>query len=123
MPTYEYRCKVCGAECEIFQRMSDAPETHCGACGDAQGLERLMSAGAGLIFKGSGFYITDYRKKDYHESASKDKASVSSSSSSKSTGSGSNGAKKDAKPKASTGSGDASSSKTAKTSSSAGGGD
>jgi putative FmdB family regulatory protein len=57
MPTYEYRCAECGNEFEKFGRMSDPPVQACPACGaEAQ---RKMSAGAGLLFKGSGFYITD----------------------------------------------------------------
>jgi putative FmdB family regulatory protein len=60
MPTYEYRCPACGTDFEKFQKMSDPPLADCPACGAAA--ERRMSAGAGLVFKGSGFYITDYGK-------------------------------------------------------------
>ncbi len=62
MPTYDYVCTKCGQELEIFQSMKDAPLKKCPAC-KKQGLKRLLGAGAGLIFKGSGFYITDYKKK------------------------------------------------------------
>ena len=62
MPTYEYACAKCGHEMEAFQSMKDAPLRKCPACGKAS-LKRKVSAGAGLIFKGSGFYINDYKKK------------------------------------------------------------
>lgn len=68
MPTYEYRCPS-GHEFERFQRMSDKPEAECPECGeDAQ---RLLSAGGGFIFKGSGFYITDYRSESYRKDQKK----------------------------------------------------
>lgn len=67
MPTYEYRCTACRHEFEKFQRMSDEPRAECPACG--QESERRLSAGAGLIFKGSGFYITDYRSESYKKAA------------------------------------------------------
>ncbi|HEX5724691.1 MAG TPA: FmdB family zinc ribbon protein [Longimicrobiaceae bacterium] len=71
MPTYEYRCPACGAEFEKFQKMSDEPGAECPACGAAA--ERRLSAGAGLLFKGSGFYITDYRGEGYKKSAEAEK--------------------------------------------------
>jgi putative FmdB family regulatory protein len=61
MPTYEYRCKSCGHEFEEFQTMSSDPLTMCPKCAKPT-LKRLMSSGVGLIFKGSGFYLTDYKK-------------------------------------------------------------
>ncbi len=67
MPTYEYRCGDCGREFEVFQRMSDRPGAPCPGCGRAA--ERLISGGAGLLFKGDGFYITDYRSDDYRKKA------------------------------------------------------
>jgi putative FmdB family regulatory protein len=60
MPTYSYRCPECGHQYDKFQKISDATLARCPACG-AQG-ERLISGGAGLLFKGSGFYITDYKR-------------------------------------------------------------
>lgn len=62
MPTYEYACPKCGHEFEQFQSMRDEPLTKCPKCKKA-GVKRLVGAGAGLIFKGTGFYITDYKKK------------------------------------------------------------
>jgi len=60
MPTYEYRCPKCGHEFEEFQKITSKPEAPCPKCGATA--ERLLSAGAGLVFKGSGFYITDYKR-------------------------------------------------------------
>lgn len=59
MPTYEYQCPE-GHEFELFQKMSDKPRAKCPTCGKAA--SRKISGGAGLVFKGSGFYITDYGK-------------------------------------------------------------
>ncbi|MYB07162.1 MAG: zinc ribbon domain-containing protein [Gemmatimonadetes bacterium] len=67
MPTYEYRCRDCGRDFEVFQRMSEQPGAPCPDCG--HGAERLISGGAGLLFKGDGFYITDYRSEDYRKRA------------------------------------------------------
>lgn len=67
MPTYEYRCTACENEFEKFQRISEEPGAECPECGAAS--ERLMSAGAGLLFKGDGFYITDYRSDSYKKAA------------------------------------------------------
>ena len=70
MPTYEYRCRECGREFDVFQRMSDKPGAPCPDC--ASVAERLISGGAGLLFKGDGFYITDYRSDDYRKKASEE---------------------------------------------------
>ena len=61
MPTYDYRCDACGHELEVFQSMSDERLTECPGCGK-QKLRRLIGSGAGIIFKGSGFYETDYKR-------------------------------------------------------------
>lgn len=71
MPTYEYRCAN-GHEFEQFQRMSEEPLRVCAICGAPA--ERMLSAGAGLLFKGSGFYITDYRSDSYKKAADADSA-------------------------------------------------
>ena len=60
MPTYEYECDKCGKHFDMFQNMSDEPLKRCPECGGA--VRRLIGAGAGVIFKGSGFYETDYKR-------------------------------------------------------------
>ena len=72
MPTYDYRCQACGHELEHFQAMTADPLVDCPGC-DAPELERLIGAGAGLIFKGSGYYQTDYRSEAYRQDAKADK--------------------------------------------------
>ncbi len=71
MPTYEYKCRACDHRFEAFQSMTEEPVKICPQCG-VEEVERLISAGAGLIFKGSGFYITDYRSESYKKDAKKD---------------------------------------------------
>ncbi len=61
MPTYEYKCTKCGILFELVQRMSDAPISTCGECGGK--VKRLIGTGAGIIFKGSGYYCTDFKTK------------------------------------------------------------
>ena len=73
MPTYEYRCKSCGHVFERIKKMSDPPGDTCPECGSEA--ERLISGGAGLLFKGSGFYITDYRSESYKKAAAREKPS------------------------------------------------
>jgi putative FmdB family regulatory protein len=68
MPTYEYRCDACGNDWEVFQSITAEPIKKCPECGKNKA-KRLISTGAGLIFKGSGFYITDYRDKGYTDKA------------------------------------------------------
>ena len=78
MPTYEYVCSKCDHEFEIFQSIKDKPLTTCPKelCAKkpwGKGkVKKKIGAGAGLIFKGSGFYITDYRSENYKESAKKE---------------------------------------------------
>ena len=81
MPTYDYRCPN-GHHFEVFQRISASPSTNCPDCGEAS--ERLISGGAGFIFKGEGFYITDYRSEDYKKKASSERSGGASPSESKS---------------------------------------
>ncbi len=85
MPTYEYQCSACEHRFEEFQSITAAPLKKCPACGK-RALERLIGTGGGIIFKGSGFYQTDYRTDSYKKGAEADKASPTSSSSSASTG-------------------------------------
>ena len=72
MPTYDYRCNACGHEFELFQSMSDKVKRKCPKCNKPT-LERLIGTGAALLFKGSGFYQTDYRSESYKKAASADK--------------------------------------------------
>lgn len=60
MPTYDYECTKCGHKFEAFQQMNDKPLAKCSKCGAK--VKRLIGSGAGVIFKGSGFYATDYKK-------------------------------------------------------------
>ncbi|MCS7258180.1 MAG: zinc ribbon domain-containing protein [candidate division WOR-3 bacterium] len=62
MPTYEYQCTTCNYQFEEFQKITDKPLKKCPKCGN--NLKRLISPGAGFIFKGTGFYITDYKRKN-----------------------------------------------------------
>lgn len=77
MPTYDYRCKACEHEFEFFQSMTASVKKKCPSCGKLS-LERLIGIGAAVIFKGSGFYQTDYRSKSYADAAKKDKDTASS---------------------------------------------
>lgn len=72
MPTYEYRCEFCGNGVEVFQWINEPPLLECPKCGE-EGLRRLFGGGAGFIFKGSGFYATDYRSEDYKRKAKEEK--------------------------------------------------
>ena len=78
MPTYEYECEKCRKTFEVFQSMKEnaftiCPETHCRMKKWGKGkVRRLLGTGAGLIFKGSGFYITDYRSEGYKQAAKKE---------------------------------------------------
>jgi putative FmdB family regulatory protein len=106
MPTYEYACQKCGQQFEFFQSMKDQPLTTCPKekCQQKRWgkgrVKKLMSSGAGLLFKGTGFYITDYRSENYKASAKKE----SSTGETKSSGSESKAtpAKNESKPAAST---------------------
>lgn len=80
MPTYDYVCRACEHEFEEFQSMSAKPLKKCPECGKAQ-LERLIGTGAGLIFKGGGFYETDYRSDSYKKAAEAEKKSSTGASS------------------------------------------
>jgi putative FmdB family regulatory protein len=71
MPTYDYRCNACDHRFEAFQSMKDAPKRKCPKCAK-NALERLIGTGAAVLFKGSGFYQTDYRTEGYKKSAAAD---------------------------------------------------
>jgi len=71
MPTYEYRCKECGKLFERFQRITEPPVDQCPYCEGK--VERLISSGAGFLFKGKGFYTTDYRSSEYKKKAEAEK--------------------------------------------------
>jgi len=96
MPTYDYFCEDCGHELEAFHSMNAEPLRDCPACGKPA-LKKKIGAGAGLLFKGSGFYQTDYRSESYQKSAKAEKgeskpkadASKKGSDSSKTTSSAS----------------------------------
>ncbi len=96
MPTYEYQCQACQHEFEKFQPMSAAPIKKCPSCGKSK-VRRLIGAGAGLIFKGSGFYITDYRDAGYQAKAKADTAEGKPAET-KSTDAKAGDTKSDAKP-------------------------
>ena len=72
MPTYDYRCNACGHEFELFQSMSAGVKKKCPECGKLK-LQRLIGIGAGVIFKGGGFYETDYRSESYKKGAEAEK--------------------------------------------------
>ena len=72
MPTYDYECDACGNAWELFQMMSADPVKECPKCGKKKA-RRLIGAGAGIVFKGSGFYETDYRSSGYNKAAEADK--------------------------------------------------
>ena len=100
MPTYEYECSKCEDMFEVFQSMTDERIKKCPECGGK--VKRLFGTGSGLIFKGSGFYETDYRSGSYHSDAKKDSSSSSTASESKeSKKDSSKKSKKNDKPKAS----------------------
>jgi putative FmdB family regulatory protein len=83
MPTYDYECPKCGHEFEVFQSMNDPRLTKCPQKGCRGRVERKIGKGAGLVFKGSGFYITDYRSEGYKEAAKKDAPAAESKTESK----------------------------------------
>src|SRR4051812_4824060 len=96
MPTYEYQCTACGHAFEKFQSIKAAPIKKCPECGKSK-VKRLIGTGAGLLFKGSGFYITDYRPDSYNQAAKAD-APASSSSNGEAKSDSKPGTKSDPKP-------------------------
>ena len=86
MPTYDYECDSCGHEFELFQSITAAVKKKCPDCGKLK-LRRLFGAGAAIVFKGSGFYQTDYRSESYKAGAAKEKKSREKKSSEEKGGS------------------------------------
>ncbi len=82
MPTYDYVCDGCGHAFELFQSMTDAVKKTCPECGKKK-LRRLIGAGGAIVFKGSGFYKTDYRSDSYRKGAEADKGPAEKGSSDK----------------------------------------
>lgn len=82
MPTYEYRCDNCDHEFELFQSITAKPLRKCPECGKNK-VNRLIGTGAGIIFKGSGFYETDYRSESYKKAAESDKGTSKTTDSKK----------------------------------------
>jgi len=121
MPTYDYRCEACEHEFEEFQSMSAKPLRKCPECGKPK-LKRLIGTGAAVIFKGSGFYETDYRSEGYKKAEKAEKESAKPKSDGESKPSGSDGkAKSDtpstpAKPESKPSGGDSSTKKPKKSS-------
>jgi len=79
MPTYEYECKTCGNVFDLFQPITAEPlQRHrCETCGRVRPVKRLLGTGGALIFKGSGFYITDYRSESFKKAAKADSEAAS----------------------------------------------
>ena len=75
MPTYDYVCDACQHQFELFHSIKDEPKRKCPKCG-RQKLRRLIGPGAAIVFKGSGFYKTDYRSESYKKAAAADKPSA-----------------------------------------------
>ena len=96
MPTYDYKCEACNHQWELFQSMNDSPVKRCPKC-KKQKAKRLLGLGAGLIFKGTGFYETDYKKKTGGES--KENTSKSDSGNSDKGSTSKPEKKKESKPK------------------------
>ncbi len=71
MPTYEYQCRKCAHRFSEFQRITDPPIRNCPKCRKRNCVEQIISGGSGLIFKGSGFYLTDYKNKSSGEASAK----------------------------------------------------
>jgi putative FmdB family regulatory protein len=87
MPTYDYVCDGCGHAFELFQSMTDAVKKTCPKCKKKK-LRRLIGAGGAIVFKGSGFYKTDYRSESYKKGAAADSGGGKSDSGKKSEGGG-----------------------------------
>jgi putative FmdB family regulatory protein len=76
VPNYDYRCETCGHQFEVFQSMKDDKLTDCPVDGCVGPIKRLLGTGAGIIFKGGGFYQTDYRSESYKKGAKRESESM-----------------------------------------------
>ncbi|CAN5661386.1 hypothetical protein BH23PLA1_BH23PLA1_39470 [soil metagenome] len=121
MPTYDYICDACQHEFEAFESIKADSQTVCPSCEEPK-LRRKIGGGAAIIFKGSGFYLTDYRSDSYKKAAKADKESANGSSSSSSSSSDSSSKKSDSAPASGSNSGNSSSSSASSSSSSGGSG-
>jgi len=101
MPTYDYMCESCEYEFEQFQTITAKPMRTCPKCGK-KGLKRLIGTGAGVIFKGSGFYQTDYRSESYKQAQESEKTGTDKDTAKKETTAETKDAKPSEKPKAGT---------------------
>ncbi|GAB5404221.1 MAG: hypothetical protein Aurels2KO_24520 [Aureliella sp.] len=90
MPTYDYQCDACEHTFELFQGINESKKRKCPECGKLK-LRRLMGSGAAVVFKGSGFYQTDYRSESYKKAKAADKPASSDSKKSDSSSSSSKG--------------------------------
>ena len=101
MPTYDYMCKNCEHKFERFQSITARPIRKCPKCGKLR-LQRLIGAGAGVIFKGSGFYQTDYRSESYKKAAESEKKTTDKDTKKKDTETKAKDSKPPEKPKPTT---------------------
>jgi putative FmdB family regulatory protein len=85
MPTYDYECDACGHDFELFQSINEPVKKKCPECGKPK-LRRLFGTGAAVVFKGSGFYQTDYRSDSYKKAAEKEQKSSEKTADTKSEG-------------------------------------
>jgi len=102
MPTYDYSCKNCGHQWEVFHSMKQKPIRKCPECGKLKA-ERMIGSGGGIIFRGSGFYETDYRSDSYKKAATADKKTSEKSSESKPSSDNKSETKSDSKASSSSG--------------------
>lgn len=117
MPTYTYRCQDCSQEYDAYQSMMEDPHTDCPSCNGR--VQRLIGAGAGILFKGSGFYVTDYKshgKNDKKEKASTENTKTSGSGDAKTKSAATESKSATTKESQKSDSGNSSSSKTPPTS-------
>lgn len=98
MPTYDYECDACGHEMEVFQGINDEVLKKCPECNKKK-LRRLFGTGGAIVFKGTGFYQTDYRSESYKKGEKAAKEATSSTKDSKSSDSSKSSKKASAKPK------------------------